>query len=305
MRALIVHNLKSGFGSDAIFEFERALVKKGDEIVLRILPEVGGADEALKDAEDFDLVVASGGDGTVANIFYRLANRGVKSCIFPSGTANLFFQTLGNSTEPYAIAHSCREGKTILADMGKIEWTDADKKHQEHGFSIMAGTGFDAQIMAAAVPHKQTLGEAAYFTAVLSNTRPEVHKFEIEVDGKRMVKKGIAAIVANNAMIQGDIEIVPNSSISDGLLDLIILEVPDAYHLIRPMIASIIDKTGKDLGRPNIFHLQGKDITVRSSKPMPMQVDGEVIEGSVTSYHASVIPHANEIIVDRTSRYYK
>ena len=39
MRTLIIHNPKSGFGSDAIFQFERALVRGGDECVLRILAD--------------------------------------------------------------------------------------------------------------------------------------------------------------------------------------------------------------------------------------------------------------------------
>ena len=64
MRCLIVHNLRSGFGSTAIFEFERALVFSGDEVVLRTLGEDERAADAVRDAEDFDLVVLSGGDGT-------------------------------------------------------------------------------------------------------------------------------------------------------------------------------------------------------------------------------------------------
>ena len=37
MRSVIIHNPMSGFGSDAIFEFERALVHAGDECTFRAL----------------------------------------------------------------------------------------------------------------------------------------------------------------------------------------------------------------------------------------------------------------------------
>lgn len=37
--------------------------------------------------------------------------------------------------------------------------------------------------MRSAIPHKQTFGEAAYFTAALTNLMPPVHDFKI-VDGK-------------------------------------------------------------------------------------------------------------------------
>ena len=64
MRVLIIHNTASGFGSDAIFQFERHLLREGDECVMRILkkdtPDLGK--RLLKDVEKFDLVAISGGD---------------------------------------------------------------------------------------------------------------------------------------------------------------------------------------------------------------------------------------------------
>ena len=98
MRVLIIHNIASGFGSDAIFQFERHLLREGDECVMRILkkdtPDLGK--RLLKDVEKFDLVVISGGDGTVATLLTHLKYRKVRTCIFPSGTANLFFGNIGN-----------------------------------------------------------------------------------------------------------------------------------------------------------------------------------------------------------------
>lgn len=73
MRCLIVHNSRSGFGSSAIYEFERALLSGGDECVLRLLADNQRADEAVVDAEDFDLVVVSGGDGTTTSYCMRYA----------------------------------------------------------------------------------------------------------------------------------------------------------------------------------------------------------------------------------------
>mgnify|MGYP004480707903 CR=1 FL=1 len=66
MRTLIVHNPKSGFGSDAIYQFQRAIIREGDECVFRLLPAGVDAAEAVEDAEGFDVVVVSGGDGTAS-----------------------------------------------------------------------------------------------------------------------------------------------------------------------------------------------------------------------------------------------
>ena len=83
MRVLIIHNTASGFGSDAIFQFERHLLREGDECVMRILrkdaPDLGKS--LLKDVEKFDLVAISGGDGTVATLLTHLKYRKVRTCI--------------------------------------------------------------------------------------------------------------------------------------------------------------------------------------------------------------------------------
>ena len=154
MRCLIVHNPRSGFGSDAVFAFERELVAAGDECVLRVLGEECNNEEVLADAEGFDVVVLSGGDGTVSNLLYALRGRSVDTCVFPSGTANLLFANIGNSAEPAALARACRWGNVATCDLGEARW-DHDGTSVTRGFSIMAGTGFDAELMTAAAPNKK------------------------------------------------------------------------------------------------------------------------------------------------------
>ncbi len=303
MRTLIVHNARSGFGSDSIFEFERALLQEGDECVTRVLGDDFDLKGALRDAEDFDLVVLSGGDGTVTSILYELRRRDVTCCVFPSGTANLFFNNLGLASEPNAIARACRQGGVIGCDLGEISWSEQGASHTR-GFGIMAGTGYDASLMRTAMPDKKSLGEAAYFAAALKNTRPEVSHFSITVDGVRHERDGIACLVANTATMQGEIEIVSDCSVSDGLIDVIVLATSDAVQLIVPFLSGILDRRGR-AGRPFIEHFTGREVKVESSSPIPMQIDGDVVADAVTGYVARVLPRANDVVVDQTSPYYQ
>ena len=91
MRTLIIHNPCSGFSSDAIFEFERALLKSGDECLVKLVESHWHTDEVLSSVqpEDFDVVVLSGGDGTVSSLLYGLRGCQTPILVFPSGTANL------------------------------------------------------------------------------------------------------------------------------------------------------------------------------------------------------------------------
>ena len=284
MRILIVHNLKSGMSSIDVFDFVHALMREDDEIVIRGLDSSSQGQQELRDAESFDLVVVSGGDGNVL------------TCVFPSGTANLVFENLANAPEPASIAKACRDGYFVRADFGEIAWTDTD-------FGLMAGSGYDAVLMREAIPNKQIIGEAAYFTAALANAHPKVEHFTITVDGETFERDGIACIVANTAKMQADIQIVPDCSMSDGKLDVIVLETSDAVQLLVPIFTGLFDKQAKG-GRPFIEHFSGREIEVRSDSPIPMQVDGDTIPGMVMGYKAHVIPQCNKLVVDQASPYF-
>ncbi len=303
MRTLIVHNSSSGYGSDAIYEFERALVRPGDECVMRLLYSEEYDRLALSDAERFDVVVISGGDGTVTNCLHILANRDVSCCVFPSGTANLFAANLGNASEPAALAKACRDGITARLDLGEMSWTHEDGSRKMRGFGLMGGSGFDAKLMSAAVQQKKALGEAAYFAAVLANLHPERIHFTIEVDDQIIERDGISCLVANNAMIQGEVQLIPGCLMNDGALDVIVLEVDDTMKLIRPLIRGLVDKEGSRAGRPYLETFRGSSIRVTPDRPIKMEVDGNVIEGDITSWEARVLPAATRLIVDDFSHY--
>lgn len=304
MRSLIVHNPRSGFGSDAVYAFERELVHSGDDCLLRVLSDEFDPSEAVADAEEFDVVVVSGGDGTVSSLLYALREKNVPTCVFPSGTANLLFANIGDSPEPAALARACRWGDTARLDLGEATWEGPDGTTCRRGFSIMAGSGYDAELMSAAAPNKRAMGEAAYFMAALADPSPQVIHYVIDVDGTRVERDGIACLVANNAMIQGEIEIVPDCVMNDGMLDVIVLEAADTAQLVRPLLAGIFDRKGKDMGRPHIETFRGANVHVSASYPIPMQVDGEVVPGSVTSWGARALPGAALLVVDGMSRYH-
>lgn len=303
MRALIVHNPNSGFGSDAVFQFERALLHEGDECTMRLLEKGFDAAAACADAADFDLIVLSGGDGTLSSLLHALRGCATPACLFPSGTANLLCANIGNALEPSVLARACRIGKTTALDLGEISWTPEGGERQTRGFALISGTGFDAQLMQAALPNKALMGQAAYFAAALSNPKPTVSHFTITIDGSTIERDGITCLVANTAMIQGDIEIAPDCRMDDGLLDVIVVETSDTAQLIKPLAFGIVDRTGHAIGRPHIESFKGRDIVIESSEPVPLEVDGEVTTGLVRSYAARVLPAAAHVIVDAMSPY--
>ena len=141
-----------------------------------------------------------------------LRNRNVSACVFPPGTANLLFANIGNSPEPAALARACRVGHTACIDLGEISWLDERGVQHVKGFGLMSGTGFDAQLMEAALPNKAAMGQAAFLRAqAFANPRPTVEEFTIIADGQEYHRRGISCMVADNAMMQGDIQMCPTA----------------------------------------------------------------------------------------------
>ena len=87
MRALLVHNPTAGtkgHDKDSIVDALRLADFKVDYVSTK--------DDRVKNAlkEKYDLVVAAGGDGTVAYVFIHLRDRSIPIGLIPLGSANMF-----------------------------------------------------------------------------------------------------------------------------------------------------------------------------------------------------------------------
>ena len=171
MKLLVINNIAAGFGDGAIYDYLRMVLKDGDEVCMRCTDGSTDVTPFLDDAADFDVVVISGGDGTIASVSYMLAYTGTPILPFPSGTANLLANNLHLPYEPYALANATRAMQTLDFDLGEME-----AQGQKFGFAIMAGAGYDATIMHDAQPNKKLLGALAYFQAAVANVLPQKSK---------------------------------------------------------------------------------------------------------------------------------
>ena len=302
MRHLIVHNTASGPQSDEIFAFARALARTGDEICMRFIGPGMEAREAVADVRDFDRVVVSGGDGTVSNVLDCLRDTHIPVLIFPSGTANLFFNNIGNAPEAAALASACRRGRTASVDMGELFWKDEAGGIRRHGFIIIAGSGFDAAIMEKAAPSKGEIGEIAYALAALATPEPPVAHFTIEHDGLIDEFDGIGCMVGNTAVIQNDINLFPDCRMDDGLIDITVIEPAKTVELLPTLLAGVLDPAGKGLGRPQFKMLQAKEARITCTPSLGMQFDGELIPNNSGVFGARVLPGCLDVIVDDFSK---
>ena len=293
MKTLIINNLASGYGQGAIYDFIRLLAKDGEEVVLRSTDGTTDIRLLMLDAADFDLVVASGGDGTIATVAYALAGTGVPVLPFPAGTANLLAGNVWLPNEPHALAKLAREGRTLDFDLGELEINGG-----LYGFSIMAGCGYDAAIMRDAKPGKKIFGPAAYFGAAVSNIAPTHARFRLEIDGETVEDEGVGVLIVNFSKIQFDLSVTHENQPRDGFLDVVVLRAANALELLPAVGAVILDRSGGNPDRADLSIYRGKNIRVESDPPLQIQYDGEVVERT-TPFSARVLPGALSMVISK------
>lgn len=293
VKLLVVNNLASGYGEGSVYDFVRALTRDGDEVVIRSTDGTTDLRTFLYDAEDFDAVAAAGGDGTVSAVAYLLADTGIPLLPFPAGTANLLAMNLGLPTEPHALAKVARELRTMDFDLGEIALSDGER----YGFSIMAGAGYDAAIMAGAAAAKKVLGPMAYFTSAFANATPQHARLKVTIDGNVVETDGVGVLVVNFSKIQFDLKVVHENLPRDGIFDVVVFHTKDAFGLIPAFINVVLDRTGDFPDRTDAFELyRGSSVKVEAAPPLKVQFDGEVTE-TTTPFSVSMMPRACTFVV--------
>ncbi|WP_350348057.1 diacylglycerol kinase family protein [Agromyces sp. G08B096] len=179
-------------------------------------------------AEGVDLVIAAGGDGTIRSVAAGLRGTGVPMGLVPLGTGNLFARNLdlpvNDQADAVVIAFSGieRQVDVLVAD---IRRPDGDA--ETHVSLVMAGIGIDAAMIANTNDDlKKRVGWLAYVDAGLRALPASVpFRVHYRVDTGRVHRPRASSIlVANLGYLPGNIELVPDAEIDDGMLDVVVLQ---------------------------------------------------------------------------------
>lgn len=297
MRVLVIVNRLSGGGDASLYDYLRALGTLSDEITVRYFDGSMDIENMLHDAENFDRVVAAGGDGTVSAVSYALSDTKIPVLAYPAGTANLLALNLGIHPEPRVLAETTVAGPTAAFDLGVIERRGGEGQDSVvTGFIITAGAGYDAAIMEAAAPMKSTFGAAAYLLGAMGTLSPTHAKFEIDLDGEHISTDGIAVLVVNFGRIQFDIAFARGADPQDGMFDIAVVRSKNIAELVPTVVAGVFDRAGDRNSIPGIDVYSARRVSVVADPPLRMQYDGEVAE-AFTPFTAWVLPRAATLVL--------
>ena len=265
-------------------------------------PGTGQARQALE--EGVDLVCPLGGDGTTRAVAVALAGTRTPMGLLPKGTGNLLARNLdipvGADLVP-ALRVAC-SGRNKAVDVAWLELDPAEEPAtddsgqakepvegppvQRHPFLVMAGMGFDAEIMGGTSEEfKARVGWSAYFVTGFRKLFVKRFRVRWSIDGR--VQDPVLArtiLVCNCGTLQGGIQLVPSGRVDDGLLDGVVIAPKTliGWGSIALRVLGRSEKDGNELIRTT-----GSVYTVDADEPHPVQVDGDVI-GKATRLRVSV-----------------
>ena len=190
--------------------------------------EPGASQTEAALAEGAQLVVASGGDGTVRQVAGVLAGGDVPLGILPLGTANLFARNLGLPRSSVAeMVQTALLGRERELDIGLVRYVQLGPagpvESPPHHFLVVVGIGHDAATVADTRQDlKRWIRWLAYFEPGARRLAKPLLPLRIEVDGGlREELRAWSMLVSNCGLIPAGIKVAADAEMDDGLLDLV------------------------------------------------------------------------------------
>lgn len=215
--------------------------------------------------ENYDAVVAVGGDGTINELGAALVGSDIPLGIIPEGSGNGLALYLGIPMNEASAIKRLNRFETVQVDCGMLN----DKP-----FFNIAGLGFDASV-SDRFANDSIRGPIGYLRSVVNvikNYKP--CQYDLSIDGIEYEREAFMISVANSPQYGNNAYIAPNASVNDGVLDVCIVHKFPLY--ILPMMLFHLFNRSADQSE-YVEIIPGKDIIIKRKDNGPIHIDGEPI----------------------------
>ncbi len=241
--------------------------------------------------EGVDVCVAVGGDGTVNEVAKSLVHSSTALGIIPCGSGNGLARHLSIPMSPRGALRVLANCHIEALDYGCINDTP---------FFCTCGMGFDAFVSS-----KFAQSGKRGFASYIENTLREGLKYnpdtyEIEIEGETQRYKAFLIACANASQYGNNVYIAPKASMSDGLMDVTIME---PFNVLEaPQIAiQLFNKTIEQNSRIKTF--QCSRLKIHRSEPGVIHFDGDPKEEG-TDIEVRIVPRDIRMVInDREQPY--
>lgn len=214
------------------------------------------------------IMVAVGGDGTVAEVAGALRGTDTLLGIIPGGSTNITARELGIPAQPdRAIALLFGDHAVRPLDVGLCG---------DRAFLHMAGAGFDSEFLdLTSSDLKRKIGWVAYLPAAVAALRTLPVQYTIRTPDTELEVISPLVLVANGgSIIHPRFKLHSGIRKDDGMLDVFVITATTPVELARVLgrLATM------NLERsPYVIHLKTTEVSLSATSGVPVELDGDVV----------------------------
>lgn len=293
-KLLFVFNPYSGKAQikNQLLDIVDIMVKENYEVTIYPTQCAGDArDKVEAEAGNYDLVVCSGGDGTLDEAVTGMMHREEKVPLgyIPAGSTNDFASSLGIPKDMIKAAKAAVSGEKFPCDIGKFN---------EDYFVYVAAFGLFTEVSyKTSQEWKNVLGHAAY---ILEGAKclHDIPSFmmQVEYNNMRIQDEFIYGMITNSTSVGGFKGMTGKDVLlDDGVFEVTLIKKPKNPIELNEIIASLmnlVDDTDM------IYSFKSSEIKFTSGKEIPWTLDGE-FGGNHTELRIQNLKQAIDIIVKK------
>lgn len=290
MKVAVVAHTGKTFGG-GLPELRAILERRGvTDLLWCEVPKSRKASKQVRRALDWgaDVIFVWGGDGMAQRSVHAAAGCATPLALLPAGTANLLAMNLDIPRDIAEAVEIGLAGERRRLDVGRVNG---------EAFAVMAGAGFDAQLIAEADgPLKERFGRLAYIWTGIRNLRATPFDLTVRIDGRRWFKgRANCVLVGNVGRLFGGVELFEGSRPDDGLLEVGVLTADGTIQAVRTMARVIVAGADK---APSARTTKASSVRIKTEQKVPYEVDGGDRK-KVTNLRVDVEPGAVVVCVGR------
>ena len=242
-------------------------------------------DDALNRAaalqpEEYDFVVAVGGDGTLNEVINGIILSGshIPVAVISAGTVNDFANYLKLPQTPKEFCEMIKEFRLKQVDAGRV--------NSKYFINVVAA-GLLSDIGFKVAKDKKAIDLPKQFGRTL--------KLRFTSDDKSLEEEILLFMVTNSQSVGGFREIAPLASTSDGKFDVVIIKKMDIFQ-VTPLLLSILQ--GDHVNHPAVEYFQTNHLKIENLDEQEINVDydGEQLMDSFP-LEMELIPKAVRIVI--------
>lgn len=231
-----------------------------------------------------EVAAAMGGDGLVGAVAGELKQTAGVLAVIPGGRGNDFARKLGLPSEIQAACDIVASGVERMVDVAVAG---------DRTYLGIASAGFDSDCQDITNSTRLKLGSLVYVYGVfraLHGWKPA--RWEVTVDGETRSFVGWSVAVANSGVFGGGMYLVPEASMEDGMLDVVLTAESTKRHYLASLPKVF---KGTHVTDRSLTFLRGREVSFHADRPFVAYADGDPIAELPATF--SVVPRALRVLV--------